>query len=159
MHKVRLNDLAKDHQVEYTFQKKGWLDIPTTIWYAENIAIPYVNTDLRDSEDEWVLLVLDASGNARIHPAVKKVFGDAKILMWFGEPNMSHRIAVIDRSIGNATRSVAVREGLGEWLEEKGNRKRWTRKRISAQTRRELSIGWVGDAWQKLSSRGRSTGI
>ena len=44
VHKVRLNDLAKDHQVEYTFQKKGWLDIPTTIWYAENIVIPYVNT-------------------------------------------------------------------------------------------------------------------
>ena len=37
-----------------------------------------------------------------------------------------------------------------KWLEEKDNRKLWTRKRISAQMRRELSMEWLGDAWQQL---------
>ena len=47
-------------------------------------------------------------------------------------------------------RNVGIREGLEVWLEEKDNRKLWTRKRISAQMRRELSMEWLGDALQQI---------
>ena len=63
---------------------------------------------------------------------------------------MSHKIAPVSRGVGKTLRSVGIREGLEEWLEEKDNRKLWTRKRISAQMKRELSMEWLGDAWQKI---------
>ena len=122
----------------------------TTLWFTTEVVIPYVNNYLRDFEDEWVMLIIDANGKVHIHPDVRKVFGDAKILVWYGEPNMSHKIAPIDRGVGKTLRSVGIREGLEVWLEEKDNRKLWTRKRISAQMRRELSMEWLGDAWQQI---------
>ena len=65
-------------------------------------------------------------------------------LVWYGEPNMSHKIAPVDRGGGKTLRSVGIREGLEVWLEEKDNRKLWTRKRISPQMKREPSKELLG---------------
>ena len=148
--KVRLNTVGEEHKVKHYFQKRGWFNVETTLWFATDVVIPYVNEHLRSDPQEWILLIIDANGKVHIHPDVRKVFGDANILVWYGEPNMSHKIAPVDRGVGKTLRSVGIREGLEVWLEEKDNRKLWTRKRISAQMRRELSMEWLGDAWQQI---------
>ena len=145
---------CKKHNVEYTWQANAWFDHEIVISLAEPVIIPWLHAHLRDSPDEWVVCTCHANRKVHIHPLVRACFGRAKILLWYGEPNMRHRIAPVDRSVGRTVRTVAQPEGLETWLDEKDNRKRWTRGRISAQARRELTLEWLGDAWQRIFEDG-----
>ena len=62
---------------------------------------------------------------------------------------MSHKCNVVDRSVGKALKDIA-NGGFEKWLDDKDNRKRWTRKKITEQQRRVLATEFAGDAWQQL---------
>ena len=65
--------------MKHYFQKRGWFNVETTLWFATHVVIPYVNEHLRNDPQEWILLIIDADGKAHIHPDARKTFGDANI--------------------------------------------------------------------------------
>ena len=98
-----------------------------------------------------MLLLMDANGKVHIHKAVKEMCFKHHILCWYSEPNMSHKLNVVDRSIGKAVKDIAG-DKLDVWLDEKANRKKWTRKKISAKERRLLAVECCGQAWQAVAT-------
>ena len=103
-------------------------------------------------EGEWVLLLMDANGRTHIHEDVKRLCFENKILAWFGEPDTTSEWQPVDAGIGKTLKGLALGDevGLEKWLLKKANRKKWSRSTVNSQLRRQLSMKFIGAAWNKM---------
>ena len=95
----------------------------------------------------WVLLFCD-NLKARLDEEVKRIFGDAKVLLFYFPPNMTNFIQPIDAGLGRSVR-IAIGNYLDLWLMDADNMERWESK-LTAGERRILSIGFLGQAMRKI---------
>ena len=104
LYELKLKTVA--HKAEVNFQRRAWFDIGITLWLIEDVLVPYINT-IRDTPEEWVLLIMDGNGRVHISKEVKECCHKHKILVWYAEPAMSHKCNDVDRSIGKVLKDLA----------------------------------------------------
>ena len=84
------NTLDKDIRVFW--QDKGWVD--THI--IKDLATRFMELNIKKhEEDEWIILFCDKL-SAHLDDEIRKICGDAKVLLCYAPPNMSNSIQSID---------------------------------------------------------------
>ena len=133
-----------DDDVKMYWQKNVWVDTDVMLEIARRFVEHKIEVH---GEDVWVILFCD-NLKAHIHPAVKEIFGNAKVFLCFLPPNMTNFIQPIDAGLGRTVR-IYITHILDEWLMGDENMESWESK-MTASERRILLSHFVAEAMAKV---------
>ena len=133
-----------DNDISVFWQPKAWVDKVVMRQLAERFVTEKNN---KHGEDVWVLLFCD-NLKAHLDEEVKRIFGDAKVLLFYFPPNMTNFIQPIDAGLGRSVR-IAIGNYLDLWLMDADNMERWESK-LTAGERRIISIVFFVRLYRRL---------
>ena len=107
----KLKKKSDSSGVEYTFQKKAWVDEERLMWWFNTCFLPMKLEKF--GPDVWTLLFLDACGKTHMVAPFKNLCAENKVLCWYGEPNMTDSWQPIDCSVGKTTRVMSLAFSAG----------------------------------------------
>ena len=142
--RVKAEEVSRYHpSVGMFWQKNAWVDGRVMVELAKK----FVRKKALVHGDEWVLLYAD-NLSAHLLPEVKRIFGDAKVLVIYFPPSMTEMVQPIDAGYGRSLRAAIGRE-LDEWLMNADNLLKWEGK-MTAMERRILVTHLVARAQEYM---------
>ena len=124
-----------------TWQKKGYMDEPTMLWWLDNVMGPY---KVGKHGDSPILLLLDRF-SAHVQPSVRACAHGWGILLWFGEPFTTGRWQPVDAGAGQQWKGFMAK-AFEEELQVDDKLMTWSSGKVSTQGKRLMTLVCGGRA-------------
>ena len=133
-----------DDDINVFLQSTAWLDKVVVRELAERFV---AENNLKHGENVWIILLCD-NISARLDEEVRRIFGDANVLLFYFPPNISNFIQPIVARLGRSVR-ITIGNYLYLWLMDEDTMERWESK-LTAEERQIISMGFFGQAMRKI---------